>query len=371
MRLRFPALLFLLPLAFLSCTDDLSLPEDEPTDGLPQVKLDIKRYELMMQEVSEGMDKGGDCRKLAQERFGDKEALIFSNWMMRGLVPPEAIDSLFRANHAKAERDMVTDICFIAENAANRMLVDSLVARRPADWPLEARLTPMFRRFRHFFPDHKIPLIRTAVAGHDPRMGPEDFYPADEVLLSQDWLFIGLDYFAGSDFTILHPGIPRYIRKRFDDQYLEVRIARALTPMVQPDLPRTPDPNLLAFMLHEGMKYYFIERLLPHVPDSTRMLWSGAQLAWAEKNEAAVYKLILGDLYASKYSHISYLLEERPFAKPGWDRNAPPRLGHYIGWRIIRKYMESHPQVQLRDLLRRTDWQRILQESGYKPVEPS
>jgi hypothetical protein len=353
----------------VACGDDKPLPKDEPNDDLPQVKLDIKRYEVLMAEVSDGIEQGKSCTDLAINRFGGDEAVLFANWMMRGVVPPEAIDSLFRVSRAKAERDMATDICFVAENAANRQLMDSLLARRPADWPLEARLTPMFRRFKHFFPDQPIPRIRTAVAGHDPRLGAENFYPGDEVMLSPNWLFIGLDYFAGSDFPILHPGIPRYIRRRFDDQYLEVRIARAITPLVQPELPRSPDPTLLAFMLHEGMKYYFSERLLPDVADTTRLLWTGTQLAWAQKNEAAIYKLLLNDLYSVKYDSFSYLLEERPFAKAGWDKNAPPRMGHYIGWRIIQKYMAAHPEVPLRELLRQQDWQRLLQQSGYKPAE--
>jgi hypothetical protein len=369
---RFSLFITLLCMAFATaCSEDKTPSADNlSTDGLPEVKLDIKRYELIMDSISQGLLKNENCHTLVRKYISGEEAIIFANWWLRAErgITPEDIDSLFRANPEKLERDLATDICYLASNEGNRIIHDTLLAYLPQDWKLEERLTPLFRRFKHFFPDQKIPRIRTAIAGHDPRAGAENFYPADELLLSDEWLFLGVDYFAGSKFPIVHPHIPRYIRKRFDDQYLEVRIARALSPLVQPELPQNPPQNLLAYMVHEGMKYYMVERLLPNVPDSTRMLWSAQQMAWAQKHEAEVFKMMLPDLYSAKYSDLSFLLEERPFAKSGWDRDAPPRLGHYIGWRIVQKYMETHPEVQMRDLFKRTDWQKILQESGYKPL---
>jgi uncharacterized protein YjaZ len=44
-----------------------------------------------------------------------------------------------------------------------------------------------------------------------------------------------------------------------------------------------------------------------------------------------------------------------------------PRIGSYIGWRIVKQYMEKNPKITLAQLLKLVDADDILTKSKYKP----
>jgi uncharacterized protein YjaZ len=46
---------------------------------------------------------------------------------------------------------------------------------------------------------------------------------------------------------------------------------------------------------------------------------------------------------------------------------APGMIGVWVGWQIVKKYMELHPKTSLEDLFRMTDGRVILEGSKYKP----
>jgi hypothetical protein len=45
----------------------------------------------------------------------------------------------------------------------------------------------------------------------------------------------------------------------------------------------------------------------------------------------------------------------------------PGRIGQWVGWRIINKYADSHPDIKLPELMLLDDAQKIFRESRYKP----
>ena len=45
----------------------------------------------------------------------------------------------------------------------------------------------------------------------------------------------------------------------------------------------------------------------------------------------------------------------------------PGRIGAWLGWEIVKKYMDKNPEVSIVDLMNDTDAHRIFQMSGYKP----
>jgi hypothetical protein len=42
-------------------------------------------------------------------------------------------------------------------------------------------------------------------------------------------------------------------------------------------------------------------------------------------------------------------------------------LGTWVGWQIVRKYMDRNPKVTLQELMADDDYQKIFNESKYKP----
>ena len=53
----------------------------------------------------------------------------------------------------------------------------------------------------------------------------------------------------------------------------------------------------------------------------------------------------------------------------GENRDSAPKLGVWMGWQIVRKYMKEHPDVTLQQLMADNDAQKILNQSKYKPKQ--
>jgi len=94
------------------------------------------------------------------------------------------------------------------------------------------------------------------------------------------------------------------------------------------------------------------------------------QLDWAKKNESAIWGYLLDEnlLYETDYPKIQKFINVGPFTQGiGENNESAPRLGIYIGWQIIKKYMEKNPNVTLQQLMSNTDAQQILTDSKYHP----
>ena len=65
---------------------------------------------------------------------------------------------------------------------------------------------------------------------------------------------------------------------------------------------------------------------------------------------------------------IQKYLTDAPFTPGLGDHNeSAPKLGIWIGWQIVKKYMDKNPDVTLQQLMKETDAQKILHASRYKP----
>ena len=51
----------------------------------------------------------------------------------------------------------------------------------------------------------------------------------------------------------------------------------------------------------------------------------------------------------------------------GFPVESPGRSGVWIGWQIVRQYMKKHKEISLTELMNDTDYQQILNSSGYFP----
>ena len=72
------------------------------------------------------------------------------------------------------------------------------------------------------------------------------------------------------------------------------------------------------------------------------------------------------------------LFERNPFIKDKFlserpktlevGENCPGRIGRWVGWRIVQKYAQQHPDITLPELMGQHDAQMIFSESRYKPI---
>jgi uncharacterized protein YjaZ len=57
---------------------------------------------------------------------------------------------------------------------------------------------------------------------------------------------------------------------------------------------------------------------------------------------------------------------ESPFIQ-GFPEGSPSRIGHWLGWQIVKAYMLNNPKIPIKELMRNNNMQQILDASKYKP----
>lgn len=221
----------------------------------------------------------------------------------------------------------------------------------------ERELNEAFRYYSYYFPDQAIPKVFTYISGIDYQ---------NPVLFEPSSMLIALDMYLGGDYDPYRQlGLPSYLIRRFTKEYLVRDCVREVAVYHMQD--QYPGDNVLDKMIVEGKKLYFLDALLPFQPDSVKTGYTGDQVRWCFDNEANLWKFFIENeiLYSTDIQIINKFFTDGPFTR-GFPES-PARLGSWIGWQIVRKYMEAHPGKMLGDLLAERDSRKILQESGYKP----
>ena len=70
--------------------------------------------------------------------------------------------------------------------------------------------------------------------------------------------------------------------------------------------------------------------------------------------------------YSTDINKITKLVSPSPHSS-GMPQEAPGQTANYMGWKIIKAYMERYPEKTLKDLVTLGDSQKILVDSKFKP----
>ena len=212
---------------------------------------------------------------------------------------------------------------------------------------------------RHYYPNAKVPRIQTIVTGF-----AQDMYISDSLIV------LGLDYFAGENGRYYPNDIPRYIVKR----YMKESLSPILLSFVSNEFNFADQSHgtLLADMVNLGKSYYFVEQVLPCKADSLIIGYSTEELQAVTVNQEIIWANIIENemLYETSHFLKNKFIGERPNIAE-ISENCPGRVGAWIGWQIVRKYMVENPTVSFTDLMAEKDAHKIFQLSNYKPRNES
>jgi hypothetical protein len=225
------------------------------------------------------------------------------------------------------------------------------------DW-LEEKFAQSFRYLRYHFPEIANPVVYSYVSGYDVEHNVQ-FYNNN--------LIIALDMYLGQDYPLYQKlGVPLYVIRRFDAPYI---VRDCFYEIGRTQLPhRQAGGQLLDAMLREGRLLWFVRAMNPFMEDTILFNYTPEQLDWAQKAEGLVWAFLIENdaLYASTPEFYQKFIMDAPFTSY-FGAESPPRLGHYLGYRIIHGFMEENPDVSLQDLLFEGDARLILKKSRYKP----
>ncbi len=236
-----------------------------------------------------------------------------------------------------------------------RQLRDTVQAVFPSLTAIESSLNNAFKSYKYYFPNKLIPRIVSFYSGFNYAQ------MADDSLLA-----IGLDMYLGANsFYYPRVGFPKY---RFVNMSANRIPVDAIYSWITTEYELPSNGNLLSQIIYFGKIHLAINYLLPDEKLRSTFGYSERQFAWCEENEAQIWSFLIDQelLYTNDNIKIRKFLGEGPFTA-GFSEEAPAKLGQYIGWKIVKSYLQRHPEMELEQLLKETDAQQILNESYYKP----
>jgi uncharacterized protein YjaZ len=122
-------------------------------------------------------------------------------------------------------------------------------------------------------------------------------------------------------------------------------------------------------MIYAGKELYIKDLLLPEYSDADKMGYKPEQITWCQENESYMWRYFIEKklLYDTDQKLIPRFINPAPFSKfyLEIDNESPGRVGSWIGWQIVRSFMENN-EVSLEQLLQ-MDAKEIFERSKYKP----
>jgi hypothetical protein len=221
----------------------------------------------------------------------------------------------------------------------------------------EADFEEAFKRYKYFFPNKPVPRLISFISGF-----------SYTIVVDDSLLAFGLDMYLGED-SEYYPrlGIPKY---RFLNMSPDHIVSDCMKAWMATEYELGKEDNdLLSQMIYHGKLLYALDRLLPEHSDAIKAGHTEEQIEWCKSNEADVWFHFVDRnvLYEIDNNVLTKYLNEGPFT-PGFPDGSPGEIGKWIGWQIVRKYMQSHPDVTLAQLFEgELTAQQLLTESKYKP----
>ncbi|QDA59697.1 gliding motility lipoprotein GldB [Hymenobacter jejuensis] len=278
------------------------------------------------------------------KQFLKQHSLFADQFLQRRQYPSEAI--------------LANTLTRLATNAGLQKLARETETEFKDTNKLQGELKQFFQHVRYYFPSFRVPPVKTFISGLS-----QDMFVNDSLMV------VGLDFFVGPKASY-RPNVPDYILRRYTPAHLMPTAALAVSSKYNQH--QLTNQTMLGEMVQYGKSLYFAEKTLPCTPDSVLMGYTAKELEGLEFNEGKVWAHFIEKnlLYNTAPFTIQKYVGERPNV-PEIDKTCPGRVGAWIGWQIVRKYMTEHPNVTLAQLMAEKNPQCILSESHYRPRKKS
>lgn len=337
---------FQIYLFFLICLAALSCNNKKPVD-ISNIKLNIP-IERFDQALS-GLNPDSVSAKAPGLR--KKYTWFYDDYMEKMISAGPTRDTVYYNN-----------LRSILRNEDYLVLRSTVEQTFPSLEKQQLELNQAFRYIKYYYPKQKFPRLISFISGF-----------AVQTPIGNDYIGIGLDMFLGKNgdrfYPALRQSIPQYISRRFSPENISPRVIEAFIreEMFQEN---DADRTLISKMVYNGKILYFMDSVLPEIPEILKIGYTPEQLQWCKDYEAGIWAYFLDNelLFESDYLKIQKYLAEAPFT-PGIGENSSsaPKLGVWTGWQIVKQYMERNPDISLQQLMLEKDTQKILAGSKYKP----
>ncbi|NND51481.1 MAG: gliding motility lipoprotein GldB [Flavobacteriaceae bacterium] len=214
----------------------------------------------------------------------------------------------------------------------------------------------LFKHLKYHFKEFKIPRVITVTSDVDYR---------NKVIATDSIVLLALDNYLGSEHKF-YDGIQQYLKLNFRKEMLVSDMAEAYASNY---IYQSNSRTFLDDMIYSGKLLYFKDVIIPFKSDAIKIGYREDQLEWAQANESYIWRYFVEKelLYSTDPKLAARFINPAPFSKFNLelDRESPGRLGQYIGWQIVRAYMEN-TDSPLKQLLT-ANAEDIFKNSRFKP----
>lgn len=253
----------------------------------------------------------------------------------------------------------------------NQKLFDTvqLVFRNTKE--LEASLQKGFQYVKYYFPAYQIPEKVYTVIGPMDALPPLSNGEPSPNFMGTGFIAIGLQFYLGQQFSIYNDPeyaaaiVPQFRSRRFSKEYIPADVFKLVIDDLYPDNnTRLP---LIERFVEKGKRLYLLKQFLPASNDSLLIGYTGNQMKWCKENERSIYNFFTQQnlLYEIDPSLTQNFLTDGPFTQ-GMPQESPGNIGAYLGWSIVKSYMEKNRSVSCAEMMAKPA-KEIFSASAYKP----
>jgi gliding motility-associated lipoprotein GldB len=218
-----------------------------------------------------------------------------------------------------------------------------------------AEIDDLFQHIKYYFPTATMPQVYTVIAEMDHN---------SKAIYANDKLVIALELYLGKDHRFYDKA--KYIEQNFEERQMMPDI---VTSFSLGKIPPGREGTLLEEMIYYGKQLYLKDALLPDYNDAEKIGYLPEQLTWCQENESYIWRYFIEKelLYSTDSKLPNRFTNMAPFSKfyLEIDNDSPGRVGQWIGWQIVRSFMQNN-EVPLQDMLK-MDAKELFEKSKYKP----
>jgi gliding motility-associated lipoprotein GldB len=225
----------------------------------------------------------------------------------------------------------------------------------PSSEEIQNSVETLVQHMKYYFPKTKTPKVITLISDMDYN---------NKAIYADSLIIISLELYLGKDHKFYT--FPKYLKQNFEERQMMPDVVKSFS---QGKIVPPTDKNLLSQMIYFGKELYLKDILLPEYSDAEKMGYTPEQIVWCQENESYIWRYFIEKemLYSDEQKLASRFIDPSPFSKfyLEIDNDSPGQVGSWIGWQIVRSFMENN-DTKLDQMLK-MDAKEIFEQSKYKP----
>ena len=200
---------------------------------------------------------------------------------------------------------------------------------------IEAKLIDGFKHLKYHLPKEKMP---TDIIYINSRLQSNVFCTENEIS-------IGLERYLGAKADVIEKYLdPRiffnWIKEGMDSKFLERDV---LAGWISTHIIEESEGNLAERMIRWGKVLYLTKASFPEMEEHLIMRYKKSGWDWAVENELQFWEYLVNqkELFASEELNVANMINPGPTTSGLPEKGAPDRMGQFIGYRMVRHYMEE------------------------------